>query len=179
MEIVLICPPLLDGLVVFLTLAFASSIAIHQSGETFVHHSPVWKFEAVGCHTRPTPSFPLASLCRVPWMVCYACSGGLLLWGQSARYSSSSFLLYGTIWALPVFLLYLLAWMHVPVADFAWIMSTTNWYLPWAPGIYCCKIKSCAAVAVDFQPSPKEVQGGEAEMRHFVLWEKLAEEIFR
>ena len=179
MEIVLICPPLLDGLVVFLTLAFASSIAIHQSGETFVHHSPVWKFEAGGCHTRPTPSFPLASLCRVPWMVCYACSGGLLLWGQSARYSSSSFLLYGTIWALPVFLLYLLAWMHVPVADFAWIMSTTNWYLPWAPGIYCCKIKSCAAVAVDFQPSPKEVQGGEAEMRQFVLWEKLAEEIFR
>ena len=69
--------------------------------------------------------------------------------------------------------------MHVAVAGFVWIVSTTNWHLPRAPGICCYKIKLCAAVAADFQPSPEEVQGGEAEMRHFVLWEKLAEEIFR
>ena len=55
------------------------------------------------------------------------------------------------------------------------VLSNTNWQVPSTSA----RIKSCAAAAADFQYPPERSSGWRAEMRHPVLWEKLAEQIFR
>ena len=54
------------------------------------------------------------------------------------------------------------------------ILSTTNWHLPSTSS----RIKSGAATAADLQHPLKGVQGGDQEW-DTVLWEKLAEQVFR
>ena len=55
------------------------------------------------------------------------------------------------------------------------VLSTTNWHLP----SISTQIKSFTAAAADFQRLLKGVQEVRAEMRHSVLWEKLAGQVFR
>ena len=60
-----------------------------------------------------------------------------------------------------------------------WEVSTTNWHLPLVLANYLYKVvKSCAAAAADFQHPLKGVQGGEQKWGT-LLWEKLAEQVFR
>ena len=56
---------------------------------------------------------------------------------------------------------------------FKYILSTTNWRLPSTSP----RSKLCAAATADCQHPLKGVQDG--ELRHAVLWEKLAEQVFR
>ena len=58
---------------------------------------------------------------------------------------------------------------------FTSMLSTTIWHLPSAP----TRIKSCAATAFDPQHPLERSSGWSAEMRHSVLCEKLAEQVFR